>query len=340
MQTQPTRVLFAFPREAFLRNYEKSYVTMVTDELRRNADKTKFVIADVPARADIIILIQSAEYKTVEYIRMLENDPLVRNHAERVYVIDYDDHPNGMLAGLYTSIEPPFLDPELHRSWPILFMNNPLIYDLTPSEIAPKNPSCLFSFAGADSHPLRKRLFDLFAKPSPQYRVEEINKWYNHNDEDRRRFVKLALDSVFCLCPRGYASYTNRIPEIMAMGRAPVIIADDWIPFSFVENVPYYIRVAEKDMEHLPDILNSRRAEAEDCGRNARVLWEKYCSFNRRVVAAVEAIAQLAARPGSHQSYADYRALWHSREFLLRCSWTFRQRTMLRLKQHLRKMFS
>lgn len=332
------RILFAFPQSAFLRDYEKAYLPMVCEELRQHGASSDFVLEDNPGRADLIILLQSAQYKTAEYVHVLENDPLVRDHAERVFVIDYDDHPEGMLAGLYTSIEPPFFRPELHRSWPILFMNNPFVYNLGREQISRVNPKRLFSFVGAPSHEVRKRLLNLFSTPSSEYHVELTTKWYNHNDGDRSRFIALTLDSLFCLCPRGYAAYTNRIPEVMAMGRVPVVIADNWVPFSFLEVTPYYVRVAEKDIGRLPEILSGLRTEAGQMGRCARHLWEKYCSPNRRVVAAVECITQLARQTECQPTFAQYKETWHSPTFRKKCGWTLRQRIALRLQQHLRRL--
>jgi hypothetical protein len=332
------RIHFAYPRDAFLRDYEKEYLAMVEHELRQHGGACGLQLAASPAQADILILLQSAQYKTREYIKVLESDPLIRDHAERIYVIDYDDHPEGMLAGLYTSIEAPFYDATLHRSWPILFMNNPFVYDLDVAGLWRRSPTRLFSFVGAASHRVRTQLFELFSSPSADYHVEEIKKWYNHNHSDRRRFLEVGIDSAFCLCPRGYAAYTNRISEVMAMGRAPVIIADDWIPFSFSETLPYYIRVAEKDVEHLPDILAARRDEAQTLGRNARTLWEHNCSKTRRITAAVECVAKLAAQ-GAKMSFVQYRELWHSKSFLRKAGWTTRQRLALRLEQRVQQWF-
>ena len=331
-----TRILIAFLQGAPLRPYERSYVAMLTEELQKNQDRIRFVIEEQPSRADIIILLESAEYKTVEYLHILENDPLIRKHADRVYTINYDDHPEGMLAGLYTSLEEPFFDPEIHRIWPVLFLNNPLVYGVTRADICRSRPSRLFSFTGAESHAVRRRLFALFSEASSDRRVERVAKWYNHDDGDRRHFVNVALDSMFSLCPRGFTSYTHRIPEIMALSRVPVIIADNWIPFSFEHELPYYIRVPETDIEYLADILSLRRDEAEQYGRNARMVWEKHCSEQRRAVAAVECIASMVARRQG-VSYAYYRELWHSKAFLLRAGWTLRQRVSLRLQQHFRR---
>jgi hypothetical protein len=331
------KVFFAFPSGGFLRDYEPAYLPLVSDELERYGTEAGFVLTPDPAQADLIILLQSAQYKTIKYLDVLENDPLVREHAERIFVIDYDDHPEGMLAGLYTSIEAPFFDPQLHRSWPILLMNNSFVYGLRSEDLFQKVPQRLFSFIGAPSDPVRTRLFQLFGSPSSDWHVEILNKWYNHSDADRARFVDIARDSLFCLCPRGYASYTNRIPEVMAMGRVPVIIADDWVPFAFPEKDPYYIRVAEKEIEHLPEILAAQRGAADELRHNARRLWEKHCSLHRRTVAAVEAVARLAGSLQHRMTYESYRRQWRSREFLRRCGWTLPQRLALRVRQYLRK---
>jgi hypothetical protein len=269
----------------------------------------------------------------------LENDPLIREYADRVYCINYDDHPEGFLAGLYTSLEHPFFDVSRHRIWPLFVMNNQAVYQLTTEAVFAVKPRLMFSFTGAASHEIRKKIFKLFSKSSKEHHVEHINKWYNHADEDRKRFVAIALDSAFCLCPHGYCAYTHRITEVMAMGRVPVIIADDWIPFSFDEEVPYYIRVLEKDIEHLPEILSGRRGEAEGLGRNARALWEKYFSERRRSLSLAEAVKKLSERTEPRMSYEAYRERWNSRDLLRRLGWTTKQQVALRLEQHARRFF-
>src|SRR5262249_33690142 len=150
-----------------------------------------FVVEPDPARADIVILWEGFESKYPAYIDLLENDPLVRQHAERVYAINYDDHPEGFLAGAYTSLEAPFFDSAIHRIWPFFLMNNPRVYDLPREEFLPFNPTSLFSFRGAASHAVRRQLFPLYAQPSPAYHVEHVKKWYDHGDSDRLQFARL-----------------------------------------------------------------------------------------------------------------------------------------------------
>lgn len=331
------RIHIAYVQGAFLREYEKAYVPMFSKELRENAGDSGFRLETEASRADLIILWEGFQYKTPEYVKLLENDPLVRNHAERVYAINYDDHPEGFLAGIYTSLEDPFFDPKRHRIWPFFLMNNPRVYDLTREDVMRDIPSRLFSFTGAISHEVRQRLFALFPKPSQEHYVEHVKRWYDHGEDDRLKFARVALDSVFCLCPHGYCSYTPRITEIMALARVPVIIADDWIPFSFDDDRPYYLRVLEKDVEHLPEILSARRAEADQYRLNARTLWEKYFSPERRVVSTLECIRKLAEQTRERATYSAYRDHWNSREFLSKLGWNPWQKLAFRIEQHVRR---
>jgi hypothetical protein len=334
---KPTRIHLAYVKGGYLRDYEHAYLPMVSEELRAQDSAGRFTLESDPAKADVIILWEGFEYKTPRYIETLENDPLVRHHAERVHTINYDDHPEGFLAGLYTSLEAPFFNSAIHRIRPFVLMNNPLVYGLTRAQIDQAPAKLLFSFTGAASHAVRKKLFEIYPTPTATHHVQHIKRWYDHGEAERQRFIQVALDSVFCLCPHGYCSYTPRITEVMAMARVPVIIADDWIPFSIDEKVPYYIKVPERDIAHLPDILAARRGDADEIRFNARALWEKYCAPNRRVVAAVECITDLAARTEARMSYSAYRERWHSREFLTQLGWTGSQMMALRIEQRVRR---
>jgi len=333
------RVSFSYINKAYLRDYEKAYLPAFSEEFRLNSAGSELVYETDHDRADIIVLWEGFEYKSPDYVSLLENDLLIRNHAERVYVINYDDHPEGFLAGAYTSLEQPFFKPDIHRIWPFYEMNNRRLYELSLEDVQIFKPSKLFSFRGAASHSIRKILFQIYSKPSNDYIVEHVKKWYDHADDDRMKFARLALDSAFCLCPHGYCSYTPRITEVMAMARVPVIIADDWIPFSFPETAPYYIKVPESEIQRLPEILQARRADAEAIGRNARMLWERYLSPSTRAVSLVQSLANFSKINRTKPTFDAYRERWHSRELRRQLGWTFPQRTALRVEQHVRRHF-
>lgn len=331
------RVHVAYIQGGFLRDYERSYVPMVQEAIRTQGQEHGVHLEEDPAKADLIILWEGFQYKTPQYIERLENDPLIKCHTDRVAVINYDDHPEGFLRGLYTSLEPPFFDSSLHRIWPFMLMNNPLVAGLAREEVDPCVPQYLFSFAGAASHPVRQRLFATFHSPSPRYHITHVNKWYNHNEKERRQFIDLALSSRFCLCPHGYCAYTPRITEVMAMARVPVIIADDWIPFSFPESEPYYLKVPEREIAGLPDYLESQCSIADTYRHNARRLWEKYCAPQRSILAAVNALTSLVQNTASRRTFPEYRERWHSHTFRTQLGWTLPQRLALRAEQRVRR---
>lgn len=76
----------------------------------------------------------------------------------------------------------------------------------------------------------------------------------------RHRFAGYQLEivrSVFCLCPLGWAPWSPRLVESVALGCVPVIIADGIrLPFSSVVRWPEIsLTVSEKDVGKLGEIL-------------------------------------------------------------------------------------
>ena len=337
---QPTkvRVHVAYVSGAPLRRYERDYVPQLLGELSQGSSAHRFEVETNPAAADLIVLWEGFEYKSPTYVDILEQDPLIQKYADRICVINYDDHPEGFLAGLYTSLEQPFFDSRIHRIWPFFLMNNARVYN-PPPDVASPERKWLFSFTGAVSHPIRRKIFDLYSESSSEYHVEHIKKWYDHGDGEKDHFISVARNSSFCLCPHGYCSYTPRITEVMALGRVPVIIADDWIPFSFEEKDPYYVQVPEKDLANLPEILRARAKDAGEIGRNARRLWEKYCSPEKRAAALIELAGTLIEGNYRMPGFEEYRERWHSSDFIRRVGWKPSQRIALRVEQHVRRVF-
>ncbi|CAL0332305.1 unnamed protein product [Lupinus luteus] len=80
--------------------------------------------------------------------------------------------------------------------------------------------------------------------------------------------------SVFCLCPLGWAPWSPRIVESVALGCVPVIIADGIkLPFpSAVRWAEISVRVAEKDVGRLSRILE--RVASTNLSVIQRNLWD------------------------------------------------------------------
>ena len=89
------------------------------------------------------------------------------------------------------------------------------------------------------------------------------------------RYAEGLHQAKFIACPRGLGASSVRLFESMRVARCPVIVADEWLPPPFVDWDSCSIRVAERDLNHLPAILREREGEAEALGRRARIVWEQ-----------------------------------------------------------------
>jgi hypothetical protein len=107
-----------------------------------------------------------------------------------------------------------------------------------------------------------------------------------------QRYVDLARRSQFGLCPRGMAPSSIRLFEMMCMGRAPVILSDEWIPPAGPDWQACSVRISEKDVGAVPEILAAREGESRELGLAARREWERWFSppvfFDRVVQLCVE----------------------------------------------------
>lgn len=72
-------------------------------------------------------------------------------------------------------------------------------------------------------------------------------------------YVQEMLDATFCLCPRGYASWSPRLLQSIITGCIPVIIADNTVhPFQMSLPVKYHdftITIEEKNIAQIKDVL-------------------------------------------------------------------------------------
>ncbi|PKI64592.1 hypothetical protein CRG98_015024 [Punica granatum] len=119
--------------------------------------------------------------------------------------------------------------------------------------------------------------------------------WHKFNGDrrfylKRHRFAGYQLEilrSVFCLCPLGWAPWSPRLVESVALGCVPVIIADG-IQLPFPEAVPWpeiSLTVAERDAGKLDAILE--HVTATNLTVIQRNLWDpdvrRALLFNDRV---------------------------------------------------------
>jgi putative beta-1,4-xylosyltransferase IRX10 len=74
-----------------------------------------------------------------------------------------------------------------------------------------------------------------------------------------KNYLEEVKNSVFCLCPRGFAPWSRRFFDSVALGCIPVIIADNIeLPFEeFIDYRKFTVKVMESDIANLKDILLS-----------------------------------------------------------------------------------
>jgi hypothetical protein len=99
----------------------------------------------------------------------------------------------------------------------------------------------------------------------------------------------------FVVCPRGKSPSSIRLFEAMRVGRCPVIVSDDWLAPPFVDWSSCSVRIAERDLPRLPDILREREPDARALGVRARSVWEQRYSPAAMLKTLTESCLDIAA---------------------------------------------
>ncbi len=317
-------VFFSFPSNVRLQPWEDFFLNEIRAHFQARPGGV-YRLVDEPAAAGIIVLLESNQFRSQHDIPTVEQETHVRDFPEKVFAINYEDHPAGFLPGLYAALSASRYDPQRHAAWCYLFPPNPEVYRTAPVEPA-EGDALLFSFRGAPSHECRDRLFAMKLPPGMRARITRIDRWYDHTRDEQQGYVTEILNSRFVLCPRGLAPASHRLFEVMALGRCPVVIGDEWVPPEAVDWDGCSIRVAEKDVDGLPALLARREGEAAGLGRQARRAWERFFSPQNRFEAALDAIVRLRdRRPPGYDERAQQKH-WRSNRFYRSNGWAFDQR--------------
>lgn len=137
---------------------------------------------------------------------------------------------------------------------------------------------------------------------------------FSLNEGSSESYVHEVQRSVFCLCPRGFATWSRRLFDSIMLGCIPVIIADGIeLPFEHIlDYSKFTLKVLERDIRELKEILVSVSAETiASKQRELRRVWKMF-SYQRPTENgdAFDAILQqltIKARPRTAAAYAE----WH-----------------------------
>ncbi len=284
-----------------------------------------------PAHADIVLLFEAWSFKTSSYSSDLSHDPWIKQHIEKIYVINNDDVVGEpYLPGCYTSLKKSVYNSDLFRACAYPATYNELTHDVSREIPTPKY---LFSFRGTlHSSPIRRIMYQQLKYSSNSLMVDNTKAFHTHTVSEKQAYINDCLESQFILCPRGWSPNTYRLYEAMSLARCPVIISDEWVETIGPDWNSCSIRVAEQDIRYIPEILAKKSKYAKELGQNARIEWEKHFTTEAKNQMYLAQIIQLY-KINSHaqRSLTDYQTHWRSAQFRRNNGWLLSQRIIRRL---------
>ena len=214
------------------------------------------------------------------YMRPIFESACFKRYPEKCFTFVEGDFPLALLPGVYASIEKSWHDPRWTRSGFYVHIDNEDRFSLRPWQ---DEMPYLFSFVGSCGNAaVRKRLS---AINDPRFHLSDTSRlaasafasWdaaaiKQLNDT----YTEVTQRSRFVLCPRGLGASSFRLFEVMSMGRAPVILSDEWVPPAGPDWPRFSITVPEADVLELPRILAPLADSAREMGRAARQQWERW----------------------------------------------------------------
>jgi hypothetical protein len=231
-----------------------------------------------PEDADLIIFTEIGGHGI--FAERVRRHPYVKKFRDKCFLFDPGDYALPFLPGVYASLRKNYFDVGRTRTGYYLRTDeNPYMDFRRPLE----NYQYLASFIGSiENHPVRA---GFLAFPRDTFLIEDTSPFalkmlYSEVNEERCRFWSHYADVVasapFALCPRGRGPGSVRLFEVMQMGRAPVIISDEWVYPKRVDWPACSISVPENAVERIPEILRESSSRAAELGLRARQEWEKY----------------------------------------------------------------
>jgi len=222
--------------------------------------------------ADVIAFIENTHFNDYLY-KTLRQHPLVKQYPEKVFMYNESDKPWSALPGLYCSMPRRFFQHSKQVAFPYLVTPNDFIKDVHTWDTEKR---WLFSFVGSASHRCRREVVELANDSKGVQDTSEFNVWDCTKDTKAAQginFARTMAETKFMLCPRGIGTSSFRLFETLEAARAPVIIADQWVPTPHID-WDFAVRISERKIHTIPDVLRSIEDEADDRGRAARAAWE------------------------------------------------------------------
>jgi hypothetical protein len=278
------------------------------EQMRASARVDRFgehTLADDPDAADLILFVETSTAAGA-YFEAVRRHPVHREFAPKCYLFSSTDRIVPFLPGVYASVERRWYWPAWTRSGHYLGVaeRDDLRYE------GGVERSLLFSFVGSSAtHPVRQRVAALrhpdallIDGSAEALAVARGELQAPSPEEFTGRFARSLRDASFVLCPRGGGTSSFRLFEAMMLGRAPVVISDQWVPPAGPDWPAFSLRVKEDEVERIPALLESRAGDAVAMGEAAREAWLEWFSpavgFHRTVESCLDLARRVSDRAG------------------------------------------
>jgi hypothetical protein len=257
----------------------------------RLGNQDRVCMIETPEEAEIILFAETHadDSEHIDAVVRVVQSPLYRDFKHKCAVHSGKDFPRLLLPGVYPSI------PERWARWlqcyggPYLAPQNPYLenghgWDGEVTSLAGFLGACERKRVRVNLKKLKKHALmtdwtKITVTDSTKEFVGSLRSGnLSHHLELKRIFVRQLLSSKFALCPRGTGPSSFRIFEAMQLGRAPVIIADDWTPPLGPDWPCFSIRIPERQMHEIPKVLGEREADWQIMGQRARKAWAEWCA--------------------------------------------------------------
>jgi len=269
--------------------------------LRESADEDPFGqhrLVDDADQADIILFAENHAHGD-PYCLSVRRHQVYRRFPEKCFVYHDDDAAVAVLRGIYPSIRKRDYLVDRCRSAGYIARvheNDAIRYDP-----APRTRRWLYSFLGEANSAVRSSLLT-GAHPDGLIRdTTGVRLWQMEpgpaRDSFTTAYVEAILDSQFVLCPAGYGPSTFRLFETMEMGRAPVILSDEWVPPPGPRWDEFSVRVPECCVGEIAAILSNYSDRYDVMGQLARRAWEQWFAKPVCFHRLVELCADIRATP-------------------------------------------
>jgi Exostosin family len=250
-------------------------------------------VVSSPDDADLILFVEHST-DAGAYFQHVRRHPVYRRLADRCYLFCSTDRVIPFLPGVFASIERSWYRSSWTRSGPYLDLNPPADDERVP----PPSAEYLFSFVGTpNSAPVRRAVVEL---RHPRALIRDTSA-ANRNALSRDEYLQTVFGSSFVLCPRGGGSSSFRLFETMALGRAPVIISDEWVPPTGPDWGSFSFHVRESEVAGIPTLLQADEDRAALMGRRARDAFAAWFApdvlFHRVVEWCLALVAAVDVRP-------------------------------------------